>query len=349
MILEFQDDLPTVFYLFNVVNNARTPVDTGKPLVLDLPRRRRGRRRWSPGPATMARMRGPPAHPDRAVPAGPDRLPGGLPAADRRRRFASSRRWPAAVEGLLVAAEKVGGLTLSSPQLTATPRGRVERPDLRHGHRRPARPRASRSRWSSRACRRRRPGRAMSRSAWPALLALLGGVGGLAAERPTRTRARDALVGRARAAAWRHRRHRRRAAGARRRRPAGLGQARAPGRRCRAGLRGARPAARRSGVTADFDRVAAIGVGRHYGRRRALADISFDGRAGRDRRPARPERRREVHAPGHPGDAAGRRRRDASTTARDDGAGDGAAVRVAHRHARPRPVPLPGADARART
>ena len=37
MILEFQDDQPTVFYLFSVVNNARTPVDTGKPLVLDLP------------------------------------------------------------------------------------------------------------------------------------------------------------------------------------------------------------------------------------------------------------------------------------------------------------------------
>ena len=34
------------------------------------------------------------------------------------------------------------------------------------------------------------------------------------------------------------------------------------------------------GVNADFDRVAAVGVGRHFGRRRALADISFTAAAG---------------------------------------------------------------------
>ncbi len=37
IVLEFQDDKPTFFYLFSVMNNARTPVDPGKPLVVDLP------------------------------------------------------------------------------------------------------------------------------------------------------------------------------------------------------------------------------------------------------------------------------------------------------------------------
>ena len=137
VILEFQDDLPTVFYLFNVVNNARTPVDTGKPLILDLPPDAAGASLVA-GPATMARME------DRRLTLTGPFPPGStafqvayrLPLAETIRL---EQAWPAPVEGMLVAAEKVGGLTLSSPQLTATPRGRVERPDLRHGHGRPAR------------------------------------------------------------------------------------------------------------------------------------------------------------------------------------------------------------------
>ncbi len=37
IILEFQDDNLTLFYLLEVVNNARTPIDIGGPLILELP------------------------------------------------------------------------------------------------------------------------------------------------------------------------------------------------------------------------------------------------------------------------------------------------------------------------
>ena len=43
IILEFQDDKPTFFYLFSVVNNARTPVDTGHAAGARPAARRRGR------------------------------------------------------------------------------------------------------------------------------------------------------------------------------------------------------------------------------------------------------------------------------------------------------------------
>ncbi len=37
IILEFQDDNLQVFYLLDIVNSARTPIDPGGPLMIDLP------------------------------------------------------------------------------------------------------------------------------------------------------------------------------------------------------------------------------------------------------------------------------------------------------------------------
>jgi hypothetical protein len=121
VILEFQDDRPTVFYLFSVVNNARTPVDPGRPLVLDLPAAAEAASLVS-GPATIARMQ------DRRLtltgpfPPGPTNF-----QVAYRMPLTSTLRleqaWPAAVEGALVAVEKVGNLAMTSPQLTASREG----------------------------------------------------------------------------------------------------------------------------------------------------------------------------------------------------------------------------------
>lgn len=121
IILEFQDDRPTVFYLFSVVNNARTPIDPGKPLVLDLPAAAESASLVS-GPVAIARMQ------DRRLtltgpfPPGPSTF-----QVAYRMPFTATLRieqaWPAAVEGALVAAEKVGRLALTSPQLTASREG----------------------------------------------------------------------------------------------------------------------------------------------------------------------------------------------------------------------------------
>ncbi|MGD9903680.1 MAG: hypothetical protein AB7U83_09425 [Vicinamibacterales bacterium] len=121
VILEFQDDRPTIFYLFSLVNNARTPVDTGRPLVLDLPPDAESASLVS-GPAAIARME------DRRLTLTGPFPPGAtafqiayrLPLTER---FTIHQAWPAAVEGVLVAAEKAGGLTMTSAQLAASREG----------------------------------------------------------------------------------------------------------------------------------------------------------------------------------------------------------------------------------
>ena len=121
IVLEFQDDEPTFFYIFSIVNNARTPVNPPKPLVLTLPDAAEGAALVS-GPPGLARIA------DGALTLSGPFPPGQtafqiafrLPIASTLR---ISQRWPAPVEGILVASEKAGGLTLSSPQLSGVREG----------------------------------------------------------------------------------------------------------------------------------------------------------------------------------------------------------------------------------
>ena len=121
IVLEFQDDKPTFFYLFSIVNNARTPVDPGKPLILDLPGDAEGASLVS-GHAQIASMRD-----LRLTLTGP--FPPGsseyqvafrMPLTSQ---ISLTQSFPAPVEGLLVAAEKVGALAVASAQLTAIREG----------------------------------------------------------------------------------------------------------------------------------------------------------------------------------------------------------------------------------
>ncbi len=121
IVLEFQDDEPTFFYIFSIVNNARTPVNPVKPLVLTLPADAEAAALVS-GPPGIARVA------DGALTlSGP--FPPGQTAFQVAFRLplASTlhieQRWPAPVEGILVATEKAGALTLSSPQLSGVREG----------------------------------------------------------------------------------------------------------------------------------------------------------------------------------------------------------------------------------
>lgn len=121
IVLEFQDDKPTFFYLFSLMNTARTPVDSGKPLIVDLPAAAEGASLVS-GNAQIARMQ------DRRL-----TLTGPFPPGASEYQVAFrmpltstmslTQTFPAPVEGLLVAAQKVGGLTLTSAQLNAVREG----------------------------------------------------------------------------------------------------------------------------------------------------------------------------------------------------------------------------------
>jgi hypothetical protein len=118
IILEFQDDELRVFYLLDIVNGARTPIDPPAPLVIDLPSEATGAASLQ-GSSPLASVSG-----DRVTITGP--FPPGttgvqigytLPWSGESARL--EQRWPAAIEQLFVAIEKVANVGLGSPQLTA--------------------------------------------------------------------------------------------------------------------------------------------------------------------------------------------------------------------------------------
>lgn len=121
IVLEFQDDEPTFFYIFSIVNNARTSVNPVKPLVLTLP-----------GDAEAAALvSGPPGI--ARIADGALTLSGPFPPGQTAFQIAFrlplastlhiAQRFPAPVEGILVATEKAGTLALSSPQLSGVREG----------------------------------------------------------------------------------------------------------------------------------------------------------------------------------------------------------------------------------
>lgn len=117
VIFEFQDDTLTVFYLLEVVNNARTPIDIGGPILMELPTGASGASMMQ-GSSPSASVRG-----DILTITGPF-APGktmaqvGFSLPQAGAASAVQQKWPVALGQLFVAAEKVGGMQMASPQLT---------------------------------------------------------------------------------------------------------------------------------------------------------------------------------------------------------------------------------------
>jgi hypothetical protein len=119
VVIEIQDDVLTVFYLLDVVNNARTPIDVGGPLQIELPTGVAGASIMQ-GSSPNASVQG-----DRLIVTGP--FPPGktvvqagfsLPQAGGATTI--RQRWPAAMAQVFVGVEKIGAIQMSSPQLTDT-------------------------------------------------------------------------------------------------------------------------------------------------------------------------------------------------------------------------------------
>lgn len=125
IILEFQDDNLQVFYLLDIVNNSGAPVTLAEPLIIELPEGAAGAGALQ-GSSPLALVQG-----DRIRIAGP--FPPGTTGVQVGYRFPYSgpeatieQRWPAAMEQLFVAAEKIGPLQLSSPQFTTQQEANAE-------------------------------------------------------------------------------------------------------------------------------------------------------------------------------------------------------------------------------
>jgi hypothetical protein len=119
IIAELQSDTLRFFYRLDVVNSARNRVDIGGPLIVELPRGAAGAALGPDPPATVL-LEG-----TKLTIGGPFD-PGttsvevsfSLPHSDPD--FTVVQAWPAAVQQWLVAVERVGAVSLSSPQFTGT-------------------------------------------------------------------------------------------------------------------------------------------------------------------------------------------------------------------------------------
>jgi len=116
IIFEFQNDTLTVFYLLEVVNNARTPIDIGGPITMELPTGASGVSMMQ-GSSPTAIVRG-----DVLTVTGPF-APGktlaqvGFSLPQAGAATVVEQKWPIALAQLMVAAEKIGAMQMSSPQL----------------------------------------------------------------------------------------------------------------------------------------------------------------------------------------------------------------------------------------
>jgi hypothetical protein len=119
VVVEFQNDVLTVFYLLEVVNGARTPIDTGGPLLIELPTGAAGAsvmQGSSPNVSVqgdMLTITGP-------FPPGKTMAQVGFTLPQARESVAIRQTWPVAMAQVFVGVEKIGGLRMSSPQLTDT-------------------------------------------------------------------------------------------------------------------------------------------------------------------------------------------------------------------------------------
>jgi hypothetical protein len=119
IILEYQNDTLQVFYILEVMNNARTPIDVGGPLQIDLPPGAAGGAALQ-GSAPQASVRG-----ERVTVTGPF-APGKTPVQigfslpNAGASYVLTQKWPAALDQVFVAIEKIGAMKIDSPQLKET-------------------------------------------------------------------------------------------------------------------------------------------------------------------------------------------------------------------------------------
>ena len=117
VLMEFRDDTLQMFYVLDIVNNARARVDIGGPLIIDLPNGAAGAAVLE-GSSPNATVSG-----DRVTVTGPF-APGvtsvqvGFQLRHDRPNLTVQQTWPAALEQLTVAMEKVGSVSMPSPQFS---------------------------------------------------------------------------------------------------------------------------------------------------------------------------------------------------------------------------------------
>jgi hypothetical protein len=119
VLMQFTDDTLQVFYVLNVINSARARVDIGGPLVIDLPREASGASVLE-GSSPAASISGSRLRITGPFAAGTTAVQVAYRLRYDSANFIFEQTWPAALQQVIVAVEKVGDLQMSSPQLSST-------------------------------------------------------------------------------------------------------------------------------------------------------------------------------------------------------------------------------------
>ena len=116
IVIEPVDEAAQVFYLLDIANNARVPVNTKTPFAFDLPKGAEGAGIMQ-GSSPKATVSGRQVTVDGPFPPGHTYVQVGWQIAAGGGSVDIGQRFPAMLEQLAVVVKKAGGTTLSSPQL----------------------------------------------------------------------------------------------------------------------------------------------------------------------------------------------------------------------------------------
>ena len=116
VIIEFQDDNLTIFYLLEIVNNARTPIDIGGPLLITLPTGAAGASVMQ-GSSPRAGVNGDVLTVTGPFPPGKTSVQIGFSLPQETASLTIRQTWPVALAQVFVGMEKIGDMKLASPQL----------------------------------------------------------------------------------------------------------------------------------------------------------------------------------------------------------------------------------------
>jgi len=116
LVFEFQNDVLTGFYILEIVNNARTPIDPGAPLDIPLPADATSPTLME-GSSRQATMRGSTVRVTGPFAPGVTSVQIGFSIPDNSSTYTLRQKWPTAFEQMFVAAEKIGDMKVESSQL----------------------------------------------------------------------------------------------------------------------------------------------------------------------------------------------------------------------------------------
>ena len=118
IIFEFPDDLMRVYYMLEIVNNARARVDIGGPLIIDLPKGAAGA---SPleGSSPQATVAGSRITVTGPFASGVTNVQIGFQLPFNSSSITLEQKYPVPLEQVTVGSEKIAGLSFNSPQFSS--------------------------------------------------------------------------------------------------------------------------------------------------------------------------------------------------------------------------------------